>query len=158
MSEEEGRDADVIGIGSRVTLHYTLSLEDGMVADSTREGEPLRFTLGDGSLIEGLELALLGLRAGERQCLAIPPQTGFGFRDPEQVHELPRRDFPAHIPLEEGLIIGFSTPSGEEVPGAVLAVGKDSVTVDFNHPLAGHEVTFDVEILAVENDGDARDG
>lgn len=155
MTEEivlQAPDKDSIQSGSRVTLHYTLSLEDGMVADTSREGEPLSFTIGDGSLIEGLELALLGLKAGDRQCLAIAPEIGFGFRDPEHIHEVPRSDFPADMELQEGLIIGFSTPSGEEVPGAVMEVEDTSVTVDFNHPMAGHEVTFDVEILSVDNE------
>lgn len=155
MTEEimlQAADEDTIQSGSRVTMHYTLSLEDGMIADTSREGEPLSFTLGDGTLIEGLELAILGLKAGDRQCLGIPPQSGFGFRDPKHIHEMPRSDFPEDMELSEGLIIGFSSPAGDEVPGAVLEVGEDNVKVDFNHPLAGHEVTFDVEILAVDND------
>ncbi len=140
-----------IGPGSEVLMHFSIKLEDGTVADTSREeGEPLRFTMGDGSLIEGLELVLYGLKAGDTQTLRIGPADAFGFRDPDNVHQISRADFPSDIELEEGLIIAFATPSGEEVPGAVLEVGDDSVTVDFNHPLAGHEVEFDVEILEVK--------
>ena len=123
---------------------------DGTVADSTREGEPLRFVMGDGSLIEGLELVLYGLKQGDQQCLSIEPRDAFGFPDEENIHTMPRSEFPADIQLEAGLIIGFTTPSGEEVPGAIQEIKGDEVVVDLNHPLAGHEIVFDVEILEVK--------
>jgi len=138
-----------IGPGSEVLMHFTLSLADGTVADSSREGEPLRFVMGDGTLIEGLELVLYGLKKGDRQTLSIEPRDAFGYPDPDNVHTLPRADFPPEIGLEEGQIIGFSTPSGEEVPGAIRAIVDDHVEVDFNHPLAGHEIIFEVEILEI---------
>ena len=143
-------EALTIGPGSEVVMHFTLSLADGTVADSTREGEPLRFVMGDGTLIEGLELVLYGLKAGDRQCLSIEPRDAFGFPDEENIHTMPRNEFPTEMQLEPGMIIGFNTPSGEEVPGAIQEIKGDKVVVDFNHPLAGHEVIFDVEILEVK--------
>ena len=143
-------EALTIGPGSEVLMHFTLSLPDGTVADSTREGEPLRFVMGDGTLIEGLELVLYGLKKGDRQCLSIEPRDAFGFPDEENIHTMPRSEFPADMQLEAGLIIGFTTPSGEEVPGAIQEVKDDEVVVDFNHPLAGNEIIFDVEILELK--------
>jgi FKBP-type peptidyl-prolyl cis-trans isomerase SlpA len=143
-------EALTIGPGSQVTMYFSLSLQDGTVADSTEDGEPMTFTMGDGSLIEGLEMVLYGLKAGDKQCIAIGPRDAFGFPDQENIHTLPRSEFSAELPLEEGVIIGFSTPSGEEVPGVIQEVGEDQVVVDFNHPLAGHEVIFDVEILDIQ--------
>ncbi|HEB67912.1 MAG TPA: FKBP-type peptidyl-prolyl cis-trans isomerase [Gammaproteobacteria bacterium] len=143
-------EALTIGPGCRVTMHFTITLEDGTVADTSREGEPLTFTMGDGSLIEGLELALYGLKAGDRQVVTMDPREAFGFPDPDNVHRLPRGEFPADMPPEEGQIVSFSTPSGEEIPGAIVEVGEDEVTVDFNHPLAGHEIVFDTEIIAIQ--------
>ena len=143
-------EALTIGPGSEVLMHFTLSLPDGTVADSTREGEPLRFVMGDGTLIEGLELVLYGLKKGDRQCLSIEPRDAFGFPDEENIHTMPRSEFPANMQLEAGLIIGFTTPSGEEVPGAIQEVKDDEVVVDFNHPLAGNEIIFDVEILELK--------
>ena len=143
-------EALTIGPGCRVTMHFTITLEDGTVADTSREGEPLTFTMGDGSLIEGLELALYGLKAGDRQVVTLDPREAFGFPDPDNVHRLPRGEFPADMPPEEGQIVAFSTPSGEEIPGAIVEVGEDEVTVDFNHPLAGHEIVFDTEIIAIQ--------
>lgn len=137
--------------GSEVVMHFTLAMEDGTVAETTREGEPLSFAMGDGTLIEGLELALYGLTPGDKQALRLDPREGFGFRDPGNEHDMPRSEFDPSVELTEGMIIGFSMPSGEEVPGTIISVGTDLVRVDFNHPLAGHEVLFDVEILSVRH-------
>jgi FKBP-type peptidyl-prolyl cis-trans isomerase SlpA len=138
-----------IGIASTVTLHLSLTLEDGMVAESTFGEEPLTFTMGDGALVHGLELALYGLRPGDTQRLELYPEQAFGLRDPEKIHRLPRAQFSPDMALEPGLIIGFTTAGGEEIPGAVLSLTDDEVEVDFNHPMAGHTVVFEVEILDV---------
>ena len=143
-------EALTIGPGSEVLMHFSLSLADGTVADSTTDDEPLRFVMGDGTLIEGLELVLYGLKKGDRQCLSIEPRDAFGFPDEDNIHTMPRSEFPDDMQLEVGMIIGFSTPSGEEVPGAIQDIKDDEIVVDFNHPLAGHEVIFDVEILEVK--------
>jgi FKBP-type peptidyl-prolyl cis-trans isomerase SlpA len=138
-----------IGIASTVTLHLSLTLEDGTVAESTFGEEPLTFTMGDGTVVHGLELALYGLRPGETQRLELYPEQHFGLRDPEKVHRLPRTQFGSGMQPEPGMIIGFTTAEGEELPGAVLSVTDDEVEVDFNHPMAGHTVVFEVEILQV---------
>ena len=138
-----------INVASTVTLHLSLTLEDGRVAESTFDDEPLTFTMGDGTLVRGLELGLYGLQPGDRQRLALHPEQAFGLHDPGKVHRLPRADFGAGIEPEPGLIVGFDTPAGEEIPGTVLSLDADSVVVDFNHPLAGRNVIFDVEILDV---------
>ncbi|WP_127475925.1 FKBP-type peptidyl-prolyl cis-trans isomerase [Sulfurivermis fontis] len=136
--------------GSHVRLHYTITLEDGTEADSSRGGEPLDFVLGDGTMLEGLEDFLLGMRAGQRAAYSVSPEQGFGYRDAEAVHVMPRSDFPAEMELAPGVIVAFTTPAGDEVPGTVTALDETQVTVDFNHPLAGHTLNFDVEILAVQ--------
>ena len=138
-----------IGVGSTVTLHLSLTLEDGTVAEETFSGEPHTFRMGDGSLVHGLELGLYGLKPGATQRLELTPEQAYGQRDPENIHRLPRARFTEDLQLEPGLIIGFETPDGDEIPGAVLSVSDDSVEVDFNHPLAGHSITFDVEIIDV---------
>ena len=138
-----------INVASTVTLHLSLTLEDGTVAESTFGDEPLTFTMGDGTLVHGLELGLYGLQAGDSPRLTLHPEQAFGRRDPDRVHRLPRADFGAGIDLEPGLIVGFETPDGEELPGTVLSLDADSVEVDFNHPLAGRNVIFDVEIIDV---------
>ena len=140
---------ETIQPGSEVLMHFSIRLEDGTLAESSEGEPPLRFTLGDGTLVEGLELALLGLKPGDKQSLKIPPQHAYGFADPHNVHSMDRADFPQDMQLKPGVIIGFSLPDGEEVPGMIKEVSEGQVTVDFNHPLAGHEITFAVEILEV---------
>lgn len=143
--------------GSTVKLHYSITLEDGTVADSTQEGEPLDFVMGDGTMIEGLEMALYGLKAGDNQTVSIDPLNAFGFSDDESVHTLPRSEFNADMSLKPGLIMSFSTPAGDEIPGVIKEVSADEVVVDFNHPLADHEITFSVEILSVQPAADRKD-
>lgn len=138
-----------IGAGSTVTLHLSLTLEDGRVAESTFDDEPHTFTLGDGSLLPGLELALYGLRPGDTQRLVLHPAQAFGVRDPASIHHMPRAAFADDISLEPGFIIGFTDTGSKELPGTVLSVSDATVEVDFNHPLAGHAVTFEVEIIDV---------
>lgn len=143
-------EALTIGPGCKVSIYFTLSLQDGTVADATEEGEPLSFVMGDGTLIEGLELMLYGMKTGDKQCLSIEPRDAFGFPDEESVHQMPRSEFSADMPLEPGTIIAFETPVGQEVPGTIKEVTDEFVMVDFNHPLAGFDVSFDVEIVSVE--------
>ena len=140
-----------IGEGSEVLMHYTLSLADGTVADSSRQEEPLRFVLGDGTLERGLEVLLHGLHGGDRARFNLAPGQAFGERDPASVHGMPRADFPADMALAEGTVMEFTTPGGDTVPGTVVEVDEGSVTVDFNHPLAERELSFEVEIIAVNS-------
>lgn len=133
-------------------LHFSLALENGLVAETTQEdGEPLEFVMGDGTFIQGLEIALLGLKPGDKQSLKIEPEVAFGLRDEANIHAMARSVFPPDMALAPDQVVGFSTPRGDEIPGTVVELNEEQVMVDFNHPLAGHELTFDVEILSVEN-------
>lgn len=142
-------DSSMIQPGSEVLMHFSIRLEDGTLAESSFEEEPMRFTLGDGTLVEGLELALLGLKPGDRQSLKIAAENAYGFPDQANVQPVERSEFPQDMDLQPGVIIAFTTPAGDEIPGTILAVGDSQVTVDFNHPLAGHEIEFEVEIIEV---------
>lgn len=132
-------------------MHFSLALEDGTEAISTFAEEPFEFTMGDGSLQAGLELALYGLKAGDRQTLTLDPGQAYGLHDEDMVHEMLRSDFPAELQPEPGQIISFQAPNGEETPGMILEVTGDEVKVDFNHPLAGRRVIYKVQILEVAN-------
>ncbi|MBI5462899.1 MAG: peptidylprolyl isomerase [Gammaproteobacteria bacterium] len=143
--------------GSRVRLHVALTLADGTVAESTFDSEPLELVIGDGTLVKGLEIALYGLRPGQRQTLTLHPDQAYGARDAEAVGWLPREQFPADMPLQPGTLVGFVGPQGEEVAALVLAVEAERVQIDFNHPLAGKPIVFETEILAVEPPAEATD-
>ncbi len=140
-----------ITIGSKVTMHFALRLTDGTVADSSFDDEPVSFVVGDGALDKGLELALIGLRPGDRQSLTLMPGQAFGTRDDTALQWVDRDSFPADMALEEGQIIGFTGQAGEDIAGAIIELQDRRVRVDFNHPLAGREIEFEVEILSVEN-------
>jgi len=143
-----------ITIGSKVTMHFALRLADGTLADSSFDDQPVSFVVGDGSLDKGLELALIGLRAGDRQTLTLMPGQAFGKRDDAALQWVERDRFPPDIALDEGQIIGFTGRAGEDVAGAVIEIQDQRVRVDFNHPLAEREIEFEVEILSVENPAD----
>lgn len=140
-----------INRNSIVTLFHQLGFTDGNILEDTFEEEPLKFHLGTGELAEGLEMALLGLQEGEEQTLDIGPDLAFGFPDENLIQQVARNEFDPQHPLEEGLIIEFSTPSGDSLPGTILNFDDESVTVDFNHPLAGHTARYTVKIVEVEN-------
>jgi len=140
-----------ITLGSRVTMHFSLKLADGMLVESSFDDQPLSFVVGDGTLDRGLELALIGLREGDHQVLTLMPGQAFGIRDEEAVQLVEKLRFPAHMRLEPGQIVGFSGPDGQEVAGAVLEVHDQQVKVDFNHPLAGREIVFESLILELTN-------
>ena len=137
--------------GCRVVLHCAITLKNGTVAENTFDDEPITVVMGDEDvLIKNLQLALYGLKVGDKESLWIDPQNAFGMPDESAIHVMPRSDFPEDMVPEEGQIIEFATPAGQDVVGAVIGVDGDNVTVDFNHPLAGHEIRFDVEILEIQ--------
>ncbi|MCX2780245.1 FKBP-type peptidyl-prolyl cis-trans isomerase [Microbulbifer thermotolerans] len=140
----------VIGEHSRVTLHFSLKLDDGSVVDSTFEGEPATFSVGDGNLLPGFEKALFGLKAGDEAQFEIPPEQGFGQRNPSNIQKVRRDSFSPDMELEPGLVVSFDNGGGE-LPGVIRSVGEDEVTVDFNHPLAGQTLNFHVKILQVDS-------
>ena len=138
-----------IAQGSQVTLHFAIKLENGDVVDSTFDKQPASFTVGDGSLLPGFEMALYGLKSGDQRSLPIAPDQGFGQPNPQNVQVMPRCAFAA-MELSEGLLVIFNDAANAELPGVVKAFDETHVTVDFNHPLAGKNLTFDVEIIEVE--------
>jgi FKBP-type peptidyl-prolyl cis-trans isomerase SlpA len=135
--------------GSPVILHLSIRLEDGTEAVSTFGEEPVALTMGDGTLQPGLELALYGLRPGATQTLKLLPGQAYGPRDPDLIQFMPMTEFDGTFTPETGQIVAFAMPDGDEVPGMIRSVDGGRIEVDFNHPLAGHEITFEVEILGV---------
>lgn len=137
-----------IGPDREVTLNFAIKLENGDVVDSTFGKQPATFKVGDGNLLPGFENALFGLKAGDRRELPISPEQGFGQPNEQNVQVMPRGQF-QDMELSEGLLIIFNDAANAELPGVVKAFDADRVTIDFNHPLAGKTLRFEVEILAV---------
>jgi len=136
--------------GTRVFLNFSISLEDGSEVDTNFGGEPVDFAIGDGSLLPGFERLLFGMSAGERQMFTVTPENAFGQPNDNNVQYLPRDQFEDDIELEIGLVFSFADASGDELPGMIIAFDDDEVTVDFNHPLSGRTILFDVLIHRVE--------
>ena len=134
---------------SRVSIHFNLTLADGTPVDGTADGEPMTFTLGDGSMIPAMEEVILGLSTGDKQQVSLDPRDTFGFPEEDNKHWMKKLEFSQDINLEEGLMIEFATPAGDQVPGILEKIDEDKVLVDFNHPLAGLEVVFSVEVIAI---------
>ena len=137
-----------IGPDKEVTLHFALKLENGDVVDSTFDKQPATFKVGDGNLLPGFEVALYGFKAGDKRSLQIEPENAFGQPNPQNVQVMPRGQF-QDMELSEGLLIIFNDAANAELPGVVKAFDEQQVTIDFNHPLAGKTLSFDVEIIAV---------
>lgn len=135
--------------GDTVRAHYTGTLADGTVFDSSRERDPLEFTLGKGMLIPGFESAVEGHEAGETVTVTIPPDQAYGDIDPELVFTVARAQVPSHIPLEVGVPLQLSNEQGQ-MDVTITEVDADEITLDANHPLAGKELTFEIEILEVK--------
>ncbi|MDH1530237.1 FKBP-type peptidyl-prolyl cis-trans isomerase [Pseudomonas mosselii] len=138
-----------IGQNTEVTLHFALHLENGDTVDSTFDKAPAVFKVGDGNLLPGFETALFGFKAGDQRKLTIAPENAFGQHNPQNVQVMPRSQFEG-MELSEGLLVIFNDAANTELPGVVKAFDDNQVTIDFNHPLAGKTLSFEVQILDVK--------
>ncbi|CNG75954.1 FKBP-type peptidyl-prolyl cis-trans isomerase [Yersinia kristensenii] len=136
---------------SAVLVHFTLKLEDGSTAESTHiHGRPALFRLGDNSLSDALEQQLIGLKVGDKHTFTLQPEDAFGLESPDLIQYFTQRDFAQTGIPDAGTIMLFTSRDGSEMPGVVREVAEESITVDFNHPLAGHVVSFDIEVLEID--------
>lgn len=129
-----------------VSLDYTLTV-DGQVVDSTEGDEPLQFLQGHQNIIPGLERELTGMRIGQSKTVTVPAAEAYGEIDPDNIVDVPRTEFPAEIPLETGIELEVKNADGEVLTATIAQVSADSVQLDFNHPLAGKELTFNVTVV-----------
>jgi len=135
--------------GSTVSIHYTGTLDDGSTFDSSEGRDPLTFELGAGQIIPGLEAALDGMSEGESKTVTIPAEHAYGPRRDDATQQVPREAVPDHIPLDPGTQLQVQTPDGQTLPVTVAEVTDAHVTLDSNHPLAGRDLTFAVELVKV---------
>ena len=144
-------DASIkIGENTQVTLHFSLSLNNGDLVDSTFEKQAATFKYGDGQLPEGFQVYLLGMCIGDKNEWQVAPEKSFGMPNPNNIQVMKRKDFDADMELAEGLVISFADANKSELPGVVKTFNDNEVTIDFYHPLAGETLNFKVEILDVQ--------
>jgi len=129
-----------------VSIEYTLTV-DGQVVDSTEGDEPLQFLQGHQNIIPGLERELTGMKVGENKTVVVPPSEAYGEVDPENIIDVPRSEFPQGIPLDPGTELEVKNSDGEVLSATIAEVNGDSVKLDFNHPLAGKRLNFDVTVV-----------
>lgn len=135
--------------GDTVRIHYTGKLDDGTVFDSSEGREPLEFTIGQEQVIPGFEEAVLGMSPGETKTTRIVPERAYGDYQQEMVFEVDRTRLPSDLEPEPGQELRVRTPEGYTIPVVIVEVEDGKVTIDANHPLAGRDLTFDIELVEI---------
>ncbi len=136
--------------GDTVAIHYTGTLADGATFDSSQGRDPLEFTVGSGQIIPGLDKAIPGMEVGHKKVVDVPADEAYGQADPNARQAVPRADIPADIPLDIGTQLQVQTPTGQAMPVTVIEVTDEQVTLDANHPLAGKDLTFAIELVEIK--------
>ncbi|WP_298838993.1 peptidylprolyl isomerase [uncultured Roseobacter sp.] len=136
--------------GDTVAIHYTGTLLDGTTFDSSDGRDPLEFVVGSGQIIPGLDVALPGMAVGDKKVVDIPCADAYGPLNPEMRQSVPREGIPDDIPLEVGTQLQMQTPTGQAMPVMVVEVDEATVTLDANHPLAGQDLKFDIELMRID--------
>jgi peptidylprolyl isomerase len=135
--------------GDTVTVHYTGKLDDGTVFDSSIEREPIQFALGSGSIIPGFEQAVIGMSPGESKTEVIPADLAYGPHYQEMVLVVDRQQIPPDMPIDLGAQLQIRQETGDIIPVTITDVSEAEVTLDANHPLAGEDLTFDIELVSI---------
>ncbi|WP_170517674.1 FKBP-type peptidyl-prolyl cis-trans isomerase [Ruegeria atlantica] len=135
--------------GDTVRIHYKGTLLDGNVFDSSEGRDPLEFVVGSGQIIPGLDTAMPGLTAGDKKRVEIACVDAYGPINPAMRQQIPREGIPDDIPLEPGTQLQMQTPDGQALPVTVVEVDDATVTLDANHPLAGQDLIFDIEVVSI---------
>nr|HID59857.1 peptidylprolyl isomerase [Desulfobacterales bacterium] len=135
--------------GDVVKVHYTGRLEDGAVFDTSKDRQPIEFTIGNGDVIPGFEKGIIGMEIGDTKTITIPPEEGYGPRREELVVDVRRTDFPEGITPAVGQQLQIRQPSGNFINVVITDMDEDTITLDANHPLAGSTLTFEVELVEI---------
>ena len=135
--------------GDTVRVHYTGKLGNGEVFDSSQDREPLEFTVGSGEVIPGFDEAVTGMSIGENKSVTLDPERAYGEYRSEMVHKISRTEIPDDMDLEVGMMVQAAQPNNERVILTVTEMDEKTVTLDANHPLAGKELTFDIQLVEI---------
>ncbi len=135
--------------GDKIKLHYTGKLESGDIFASSKNREPIEFTLGQGQVIPGIEEAVEGMQPGESKTVKVPPDKAYGPHRDELTQEIPKKDIPGDISPQAGQRLNVKWSDGKETAVSVTDVSEASVTIDANHPLAGKDIVFELELVGI---------
>ena len=134
--------------GNTVAVHYTGTTEGEMFDSSRGRGEPLMFEVGTGMVIKGFNNAVVGMTPGESKTVVIPVEEAYGPVNPEAVQAVSKNDFPEDFVAEIGASV-TGQAGGQNFLASIVAIEDETITLDFNHPLAGRELTFDIELISI---------
>jgi peptidylprolyl isomerase len=137
-------------VGDLVSVHYTGKFTNGEVFDSSKDRDPLKFTLGKKEMLGGIEDKVIGMKPGETKSVTLNPEQAFGDRREDLILKIPKNEFPQHITPSVGLKLELGNAKGADLPVVITDVSDDSVTLDGNHPLAGQTVVFDIELIEIK--------
>ncbi|MCZ4410723.1 peptidylprolyl isomerase [Cryomorphaceae bacterium 1068] len=132
-----------------VSVHYTGTLSDGEVFDSSVNREPLSFTVGAGQMIPGFDNAVVGMQIKEKKSVTIPASEAYGEVRPDMVQKISKDQLPPDLNPQVGQQLASQLPSGEQIIVTVAEIGEAEITIDANHPLAGKELTFEIELVEI---------
>jgi len=135
--------------GDKVKVHYQGKLISGETFDSSSGREPLEFEIGSGSVIKGFDEGVSGMKVGEKKTINIPVDEAYGERSEDMLIEFPKDRFPKDMEIKEGMQLMMSNGSGQNIPVIVTEVKDDAVILDANHPLAGEDLIFDIELIEI---------
>ncbi len=133
--------------GDTVKVHYTGKVSDGSVFDSSKEREPLEFTIGEGKLIPGFEKAVVGMDVGDSNTVTIPSDEAYGEKRDDMVVDVEKNQIPEDISPEVGQQLQIQQKDGGAIPVVITDVTEETVKLDANHPLAGQDLTFEIEVV-----------
>lgn len=136
--------------GDTVRVHYKGTLKSGELFDSSEGREPLQFTVGQGQVIKGFDDAVVDMKVGDKKTVNIPVEDAYGAKSQEMLVQVPMTDFPPDVKPEVGMELQMSDDQGHVFPVIVAEVKEDSVILDANHPLAGEDLTFDIELVGID--------
>ena len=135
--------------GDKVKVHYHGKLTNGETFDSSAGREPLEFEVGSGSVIKGFDEGVSGMKVGEKKTINIPVDEAYGQRSEDMLIEFPKDRFPTDMEIKEGMQLMMSNGTGQNIPVIVTEVKDDAVILDANHPLAGEDLIFDIELVEI---------
>jgi peptidylprolyl isomerase len=135
--------------GDTVRIHYTGTLSDGTTFDSSAGRDPLQFEVGSGQIIPGLDSAIPGMSVGDKKTVEVPSEAAYGPHHPEGVQTVPRDQFPPDLPTDPGTRLEMRGPDGRGIPVVIVETTDETVKLDANHPLAGKDLTFDIELMEI---------
>jgi len=142
--------------GDEVQVHYTGKLEDGTVFDTSEDGEPLSFTIGENRVIPGFEEAVTGMEPGESKTTEVEPEQAYGEHREDMVMEMDQDQIPSEVDPEVGQQLQLRLENGQTVPVLITALGDGTVTIDANHPLAGRKLIFDIDLVDIVEGGSSN--